>query len=187
MRNYQMGDFGKGFGSTDPDHIKGMQILGWYFNEARRYSRFPYKDINSMLNFYSAGKAKVLPEGVGMAFRIGQMGVSRLTDAKAQAAMINLARKGAGQMPTNWNDFQSALNNAGNPSFFDAVKYVSVNTGKDIVGAAQKVGDTLVMTGNIARWLIPMIPVVIVVGLLIRASGKSPKEFADTFRKKKEA
>lgn len=187
MRSYQMGDFGRGFGNVDPDHTKGMQILTWYFNEARRYSKFPYKDINSMLNFYSSGKAKVLPEGVGMAFRIGQMGVSKLTDAKAQAAMVSLARKGAGQMPTNWMDFQTALNNAGNPSFFDAVKFVTVNTGKDLLTSAQKVGDTISLTGNIARWLIPAIPVVIVIGLLMRTSGKGPKEFVDSFRKKKEA
>jgi hypothetical protein len=183
MRNWAMGDFG----NTDPDYMKGIQILTWYFNEARKYSRFPYKDVTSMLNFYSAGKAKVLPEGVGMAFRIGQMGVSRLTDAKAQAAMVSLARKGAGQMPTNWMDFQSALNNAGNPGFFDAVKYVTVNTGKDLLTATQKIGDTISTTANVARWMLPMIPVVIVVGLLMRSSGKGPKEFVDSFRKTKKA
>lgn len=116
-------------------------------------------------------KRKIEIEGVGMGVNNVNDDVVFLSDSKIDTAMKNLAKKSSGKIPSGIQIFFKYLQNeATNVTLIDALPYVVEESGKNLLSGAQALGDSLLTTGRILNFLLPLI---IIVGLFLYANQKS--------------
>jgi hypothetical protein len=119
-------------------------------------SNFPenyqLKNVDELITAAKNGRA-----GLDLATYVGDLANSlEISETQANEAMENLAKKGEGRIPKNWQDWGNALSNkVMDYSFFDAVTYTAIESTKDIAGGVAQVGDSAIFTLKVMKYLVP--------------------------------
>lgn len=145
-------------GYADPDIQKGREALIYFHNEAAKFQNYNLT-FDELLNQVSKGKPDIFLEGLGLAINSinsdGWFGMG-----KVQAAMINLAEKGQGRVPSSLVQFtQSLTGEAQNISWVETSKFVAVETGKQVLEGVQAAGDTVVDTLKSLNVVLPILAI----------------------------
>lgn len=167
------GDFNQmGIGPGE-DVTLGNRVVDILFKYLRSYGYKGSREglVNGMaLNAQGVVNLKLVPiiiDGFGFGLRTGLD--SDMT--KLDQAMKVLASKSGGKIPA-WRAVNNAIGDRAKQfDWLEAIKFTAVGTGKSMLSSVQDVGNTLRTTGRIAQFLIPAIPIVIVLGLFLRAKG----------------
>lgn len=142
------------------DYLRGADALKRFHTAAK--SLFP-KNVNytydQLLVTLSKRTGQVaFVEGLGLA--INSVGFS---NSQVQTAMYSLAQKAMGKIPSKNGDFFNHLQDEGYKiNFVDAVTFVAKESVKDIVVGAQAIGDSVLLTGKLLTYALPVIAGVVV-------------------------
>lgn len=145
---------------SDPDYIKGLDTLKRFHSASQ--SLFPKNvtySFDQLLSTLASRKGQVaFIESFGLAINS-----VNFPNSKLQSAMYSLAQRSQGKIPSKNSDFFLYLQNEGAKiDFVDAVSFVTKESVKDIVIGAQAVGDSILFTGKILNFALPVIVGVIV-------------------------
>lgn len=103
-------------------------------------------------------KQKIGIDGIGFGVKSVNEDRTFLSDSAINTAMANLARVSSGKIPSSFQDFFKFLSNqAVKINYIDAVSYTAIESAKDTLKGAQSVGDSLIFTGKILNFLLPVI------------------------------
>jgi hypothetical protein len=84
--------------------------------------------------------------------------IFELSMAEAKDVMEKLADQSAGKLPADWMIFHKALTNeAKNPSFWKAIKFVSYESAKDIATETANIGAGIINTVRLSKYAIPVL------------------------------
>lgn len=101
-----------------------------------------------------------------------QMRILNLSQSKVDDAMKALASKSRGIAPTR----QSVLNALGaraqQTDWGEAIKFTAVESAKQLTRGAQEIGKSVIATGKLATYLLPAIPIVLLLALYMSAKGR---------------
>jgi hypothetical protein len=140
----------------------GENALNYYFTESTKFSNFPYTDLQSMLDDISAVNPELIST-IGFTIR-----ADALVQDQVQSAMVQLADKGQGNLPSNSTVFFTALTTAAeNPSFWQAIDFVAANSFMQAVQGAQAIGQQLITAGANATALIQYLPYFAIAGVAL--------------------
>lgn len=174
LGDYKMGQGFGTFGAAIPDDTpQGNRVLQIYDEEMKKYPAYK-ATLDSQLNQWSKNNVKVkavIIDGIGFQAR-----VSGLSDSKIREAMKSLASTQKGIVPFAYSSIGKAIGYlAANPGFFDMTSYVVTESAKDIAKGIQKTGDSIISTLNFTKFLLPAIPVVLLLALYMRTKGSTFK------------
>lgn len=146
--------------TSDPDYIRGKDILKRFYDANKAVAS---KNVNytfdQMLTTLTSRKGNVaFIESLGLG-----VNASGFSNSKVQNAMYNLAKKAQGKIPASNADFRNYLIDEGTKvSFVDAITFTVVESAKDVVKGAQAVGDSVILTGKLLNYALPVIAGVVV-------------------------
>lgn len=144
------------------DQERGTKALKAYYGYMRSMypSTFKYSEAEFFVILSKIKGGKALADGLGGGIR--EVGMS---DSEVNTSMRRIAQVGAGKIPATYYDFFSALiNEATKFNLADAAAFTIVESGKQVLGAAQDVGNQLIFTGRIVNFFLPLI--LIFIGLV---------------------
>lgn len=146
------------FSSPDTQISKGREALLYFHNASVGYQNYGLT-FDGLLTKVSKGKPTIFLEGFGLAIEsLDEGGFFSFGTSKVKDAMLALARKAQGRIPTNYSDFFSALSDeAMNYSFVDAAGFVGVETAKVVGTGLVDVGDNVITTLKGLNFLFPII------------------------------
>jgi hypothetical protein len=136
------------------DKDLGLKILRSFYGSAR-YSypfatNYSFDDMIAILHSRVGGKN--IESGLGLAANLADF-----DDDKINTSMRALALSSGGKIPSKNGDFYAFMvNEATKVNFVDAIVYTTKESAKDVVNGAAKVGDSLLFTGQIVIWLLPI-------------------------------
>lgn len=169
--DYQyMGGFGS-FGTTQGDMVLGKQVLEMYHKAMGRYTAYK-STIDSQLNQWSKNNPKVrdvIIDGIGFQARVSELDLDQLNDAmRAYSSELR------GVVPMTYQGIGYAMGKrAANPTLWETIAGVSKMTAKDIASGAQKIGDDVIGSYKMLKYIAPVAVVVVLAGLFYRAKGGS--------------
>ena len=140
---------------SDPDYIRGLDILKRFYDASKSYntSKVKYTFDQMIKTLESRSGQAAFIEGLGLG-----VNASGFSNSKIQNAMVSLARQSNGQIPEKNQNFRDYLiDKSKKINFVDAVTYVAVESTKDIVKGAQAVGDSVLLTGKLLTYALPLI------------------------------
>lgn len=148
---------------SDPDYIRGLDILKRFFDASKTINssavKYSFDEMVKTLEARTGQKAFV--EGLGLG-----VNASGFSNSKIQNAMTSLAKQANGKIPAKNQDFRDHLiDESRKVDFVDvvsAVKFVTVESAKDIAKGAQAVGDSVILTGKLLNYALPVIVGVVV-------------------------
>lgn len=144
----------------------GLDAWKKFYNYLKMYhgNKVNYS-FDEMMNSYGA-KKNIFISGWGDMIVNGSVASSRL-----ESALIALAKDSQGRMLKNPIQVSNYIQNqATKIDWIEAIAYVATESTKDVINAAADVGDSLILTGKILTWLLPII---VIGGLFIYANEKS--------------
>lgn len=176
-RQRHMGSFGDAYSASqvpitesalnlsDPDTARGFTIISQFYDHASRYSGWKLNGPIDILNFYMTTWKGPIDPNAFLASIGAAASTTGMSDSSTDSAMTALAVSGQGKIPANPNGFFNALSNvATTPTWTDAA-YAVVQTVEQVGVGLNKVGETLVDTGQIAlqtinfsKYLIYLLP-----------------------------
>lgn len=111
---------------------KGLEVLQYFHERAQNYPAytFSFDDLKqAMMPGRNELSINMLISGLGDAVNFAELSMSEVKDL-----MYELADRGEGKIPGNWNSFRGAIEQgAKGPGFFDAVSFVTTESVKDLV------------------------------------------------------
>lgn len=138
---------------TDKD--LGIKVLKSFYNYSRGI--FPFKTVYSFDQLVKTLEARKgggpgYVESLGMSVRFAEM-----DDSKINSSMYSLAVMSSGKIPSKNSDFYNFMvNEATKINFVDAIAYTAVESAKDIAKGAQQIGDSVLLTGKLITYLLPV-------------------------------
>ena len=140
---------------SDPDYIRGLDILKRFYDASKTINssavKYTFDEMVKTLEGRTGQKAFV--EGLGLG-----VNASGFSNSKIQNAMTSLAKQAKGKIPAKNQDFRDHLiDESRKVDFVDAVKYVAVESAKDVVKGAQAVGESVIFTGKLLTYALPII------------------------------
>lgn len=147
---------------TKANFEAGMRLLKAYHNAASVYSGYGITFEQFLDQFVRTARPKsydIIIAGIGEIHTIYGR-----SESWARGVVEQMARVAQGKVPENWMSFQAAMNQAhlNNPQYWEAAKFVTIETAKKAIQTVQAVGDGIVTTLNMSKYIIP----VAAVGLL---------------------
>lgn len=136
------------------DTERGKKALTVFYNEMRSlYPSFKFTFEEMMTVLRKLRGAKFIDEGIG-----GGIRETGFSDSKVNTAMRGLARNGGGKIPATYMDFFNALFlESQKINYVDMAGYVITETAGTVLGGIQDVGESLITTGKIINFLLPVI------------------------------
>jgi hypothetical protein len=133
---------------TDPDYLRGRQILKMYHDRLVKYPNYTLLSVDDLMAQYG-NKGPYLAEGLGLNAR-----VNGITNEKAKWVMDALADESDGYIPENWQAFSNSLTNfASNPSMLETIKFVGAESGKELQSAFTEVGTGVLATLKTGKYM----------------------------------
>lgn len=131
----------------------GTKALRYFWDWNKRFNPNTFIfSFDEFLNFYG-NKKNIIASGIGGAIR--ETGFS---DSQVETSMRSLANSSKGKIPSAWYDYFKAFNNeVGKVNWIDAVSFVAVESSKDLLDGAVQIGDTLITTGKILKYIGPLL------------------------------
>lgn len=134
----------------------GMRLLKAFHNASLSYPNYKITFEEFLDRFVRTAKPKsydILIAGIGELHTIYGR-----SESWARGVVETMARQAQGKIPENWMSFQGAMNQAhlNNPQYWEAAKFVAVETTKKVLETTQAVGDGLVTTLQMSRYIIPV-------------------------------
>jgi hypothetical protein len=129
--------------------LLGERLIRAFHTENLKFSNYtiPFEQLRRTLESRRGQKSFIRNFG-------GTIAVSGTSESDAIQAMKNLARLSHGKIPSvNVAFTQAIVDKATAFSFIDAAIYTTIESAKDIGKTAQAVGDTLINTGKILRFI----------------------------------
>lgn len=168
------GDFDQFSGVEEYDVSRGRQVLQIFHDLMKRYSAYQNSFAQTLAYFAQNNKSlePVVLEGLGMQARTGN-----LTDEKIKSAFANLVSNLRGNLPSSyqgrpWNILTNTMRGeAVKIDWTEAAKYVASDTGKTLVKGLQQTGESVITTMKTAKFILPFIPIAILVAIYLRARG----------------
>lgn len=145
---------------SDPDYIRGVDILKRFYDLNRQMnpSKVNYTFDQMLTTLQGRTGQKAFIEGLGFG-----VNASGYTNSTIQTAMMNLAKQAGGKIPEKNVDFRTALLDEGTKfDFVDAVTFVAKESAKDVIQGAQAVGESVLLTGKLLTYALPVIAGVVV-------------------------
>lgn len=142
------------------NYSTGLDAWQKFYNYQKMYhgTKVTYS-LDEMLNSYGAIKKDIFINGWGDMISNGNVAPSRL-----DSALISLARDSQGRYLKNPIQVSSYIQNqTAKIDWVEAFTFVATESAKDIGNGAVAVGNSIITTGKILNFLLP----VIVVGFLI--------------------
>lgn len=172
---------------TDRDY--GLKVLNTYWTQARSsYPTVMKLTFNEFINRVQPNlkKQDLEIENLGWAIREND-----ISDSKISSSMKNMVSRSGGKVPSGIQPFFQFISNESTKiTFIDAVAIAGntlVDTGGDILGGAQDLGDSIVTSAKVLNFILPLL---IVGGVLLlafswlnRASGGDAERFLKSARK----
>lgn len=145
----------------------GRKVLRYFYNWNRLlYPKVFAYSFDEFLSSYGK-KIDIYMDGIGLGVR--SAGVS---DSRIDAAMNALAMNSAGKIPSDYQVyFKYIQDEAVKISWMDAAAYVAKESASDILNGAKEIGDTLIFSGKILKFIIPLAVFVIAYFWVKRKSG----------------
>lgn len=137
------------------DRELGLKILKSFYDSSR--SNYPFAvqySFNELLKtLESRIGGKTFVSGLGLAAALAEFDNSDISDS-----MYALAKAAGGKIPAKNGDFYAFMVDQGTKvSFTGAIVYTATESAKDIVLGAQQIGDSVLLTGKLINWLLPVI------------------------------
>jgi hypothetical protein len=137
------------------DHEQGLKVLRAFYD----YSKYEYPfactySFQELLDtLHKRVGGKFIEDGIGL----GVNSVDGFNDSKINSSMQALAKASGGKIPSKNGDFFAFMTNeATKVNFVDAIAYTATESAKDIVTGAQKIGDSVLLSGQLLTWLLPV-------------------------------
>lgn len=136
------------------DKELGLKILRSFYDSSRANYPFAvqysFDELVKTLESRTGGKA--IAEGLGLGARLAEFSDSDIRDS-----MSALAKASGGKIPSKNGDFYAFMVDQGTKiSFTGAIAYTATESAKDIVKGAQQIGDSVLLTGKLVTWLLPV-------------------------------
>lgn len=151
------------------DLEKGKFVVKKFYDYWKGYAAafgISYEQLLNILKSRRPMGGESFISGLGLAVKN-----ANISDSKIEEAMRKLAAASQGKLPEKNMDFFNALNGVAiSYSFVDATAFVVTESAKDIAGAAQSVGNSLITTGKILNFFLP---VILIFALFVFLDGKS--------------
>lgn len=133
----------------------GKKAIQYFYDEQKRIysSKAPrsFDELIKILEARKGGKNFLMGLGLGINF-------AEVPDYRVKTAMQTLARNSGGKIPLTNNDFRDYLiNEATKVNFVDAVAYTVKESAKQITEGAQSIGDSVIFTGKMLNYALPLI------------------------------
>lgn len=146
--------------TSDPDYIRGKDILKRFYDAnksvASKNVNYTFEQMLSTLTSRKGNVAFIESLGLGV-------NASGFSNSKVQNAMYNLAKKAQGKIPASNADFRNYLIDEGTKvSFVDAITFTVVESAKDVVKGTQAIGESVIFTGKLLNYALPVIAGVVV-------------------------
>lgn len=126
----------------------------WKWSRSFYGNAFPYS-FEQFLAFYGK-KTNIYLDGIGMGVR-----ESGITNARIEIAMRTMAQASKGKVPENpLKMFDFLQNEATQINWVDAGAFVLIESGKTILKGAEAVGNSIITTGKIFTYLLPVIAII---------------------------
>lgn len=148
----------------------GLKIIKQYYDYMKSY--YPFKflisfdELIKILESRVGGKALI--SGLGLAANLTEMDTGDTSDA-----MKDLAKISNGKIPeTNGAFYQALSGEATSFKFVDAVVFTTKGTAEELLEGSQAIGSSLILTGKIGTYLLPVICVVMAFVYLQKKSSR---------------
>ena len=129
------------------DELLGYEVLNYY----NKYS-MTNKSVDEIVKLVKPKNPSIFADGLGAQVRL----VLDMDMSKAELAMKNLANAAGTSIPTEQTFYTAIRDVAMNPSFFEAAKFVAIETTKQVAVGAQAVGNAVIDSGKLVTWLLPI-------------------------------
>lgn len=136
------------------DRARGLSILRQFYDSSKMLYPFgvTYTFEEMLKTIESRAGGKTFADGLGLGAIFAEM-----SSSDTYAAMNALAKKAGGKIPSQNGDFKNFLiDQATSINFVDAVVYTASESAKDVVKGAQEIGDSVLRTGKLVTWLLPV-------------------------------
>lgn len=144
---------------TDKD--RGLKVFRAFWNWNRTFHRSFNLSFDEFLKSYG-NKADIYLDGIGSGIRFADV-----SDSRIDTAMRSMARNSNGQIPKNPLVMVQYLSNeAVKIDWRDAAGSILADTAGDLLEGAADLGNSLITTGKILNFLLPVIALVVVYYLL---------------------
>lgn len=134
--------------------------------------------LDDLLNSYG-NKKEIFINGVGDMIVNGNVSNSRLDTALRSLAKDSQGRKLKNPIQIS-NYIQSVESKI---DWVDAASFVATESLKDVAGATESIGKSIITTGKILNFLIPVIGVLFVLAWLNKSTGGEAIKFVKSFKK----
>lgn len=136
------------------DLALGQKILRNFYDSAKSF--YPFAVVYSFDELVKTLEARVggktFISGLGLAASLADF-----SDNDINSSMSALARNSGGKIPSKNGDFYAFMVDQGTKvSFTGAVSYTVAQSALDIVSGAQQVGESVLATGKILNFLLPI-------------------------------
>lgn len=141
--------------TQEQDHALGLKIVRQFFDASRLNYPFAvsysFDEMLKTLEGRLGGKTFLATLGLAAHF-------ADMDSSETYSAMYALARKAGGKIPEKNGDFKNfMIDQATSVNFTDAVIYTATETGKTVIKGFEEVGNSVLLTGKIVNFLLPVI------------------------------
>lgn len=136
------------------DRARGLSILRQFYDSSKMLFPFAvtYTFEEMLKTIESRAAGKTFADGLGLGATLAEMNSS-----ETYSAMNSLAKQAGGKIPSKNGDFKTFLiDQATSVNFVDAVVYTATESAKDVVKGAEQIGNSVLMTGKLVTWLLPV-------------------------------
>lgn len=135
------------------DLMLGYIVLNKFLSIFNSMYGFNYTpDDIASANSAFPGTDKIFIEGLGMQYRE----VIAMDSDKLDASMRALSQNSDGQIPALKSFSYAFVQAAQNNNFWEATKFVAVNSASQILDGAAAVGNAVIDSGKLVVWLLPI-------------------------------
>ncbi len=147
----------------------GLKVVKYFWTWSRSFYGSSFNlSFDAFVQKLASNSAKVniALDGIGGAVREAD-----LSDSRIETAMRSLAKASNGKIPGDYQVYFKYLSNeATKINWVDAISYTVVESVKDVAAGAQSVGESLITTGKILNFILPL---AVLFGLYIFLNEKS--------------
>lgn len=161
------------------DKELGSKVFYSFWNWNRTFYPNNFKLTYSQFLESHGKKKDIYIDGVG-----GGVRESKISDSRIDSAMRSLALASQGRMLSNPQKmFDFMMNENAKIDWVDAGSFVLIQSGKDVIGGAEQLGNSLIKTGKILNFILPAVLIIVVLFWVNSVTGGSLSKTAKGLRR----